>query len=326
MQELVSDFPKHVSEGLTIAEGIKVTGEAIFENVVITGLGGSGIGGRIVSQWVADSCAVPVIVNSNYNLPAFVSKKSLVVACSYSGNTEETLASLEQALAAGAKVFCISSGGKVIDIAKEKGLDHVVIPGGLPPRAALGYSITQLTTLFERLGYANFITRTEFEKALDTLSQNLDAIKEEAKNIAKAIHGKRTVIYAEALYEAVAVRLRQQLNENAKVLCWHHALPEMNHNELVGWAGGDNNIAVINFRNADDHVRTKERFRISGEIMGNYTETLIDIVSKGDTRVQRSLYLIHLGDWISCYLAELRGVDPVEVNVIDFLKGSLAKI
>ena len=128
------------------------------------------------------------------------------------------------------------------------------------------------------------------------------------------------------MYEGVAVRLRQQLNENAKILCWHHVLPEMNHNELVGWAGGHNQLAVINLRNEDEHKRTKERFKISGGIMNKYTECLIDIASEGTSRVQRSIYHIHLGDWISVYLADLRNVDPVEVKVIDFLKGTLAKI
>ncbi|MGB0166136.1 MAG: bifunctional phosphoglucose/phosphomannose isomerase, partial [Luteibaculum sp.] len=264
--------------------------------------------------------------NSNYNLPNFVDKNSLVIACSYSGNTEETLDSLDEALAAKAQIFCISSGGKVVALAQEKKLDHVVIPGGLPPRAALGYSITQLSSLFEHLGFSNFNTKKEFTAALDILDKKGPQIIERAKKIAAEIHNKNVVIYSEAMYEAVAVRLRQQLNENAKVLCWHHALPEMNHNELVGWAGGSKEIAVMNFRNEDDHPRTKERFRISKEIMSKYTDSIIDIQSEGDTRIQRSLFLIHLGDWISCFLAELRGVDPIEVNVIDFLKGSLAKI
>ncbi|TXC85350.1 bifunctional phosphoglucose/phosphomannose isomerase [Luteibaculum oceani] len=326
MKELVADFFNHVGEGLKIAEGIKYTGSKTFKNVVITGLGGSGIGGRIVSQWVANESQVPIYSNSNYSLPNFVGKDTLVVACSYSGNTEETLESVDEAIARGATLFCISSGGKLIDLAKAKNIDFIQIPGGLPPRAAIGYSLTQLTVLMKQVGVAQFAPFKEISSACEMLQANLDEIKATAKSCAEKIHHKQVVIYTEAMYEGVAIRLRQQLNENAKILCWHHVLPEMNHNELVGWAGGHKEIAVLNLRNEDEHKRTKERFKISGEIMGRHTDNIIDINSKGSSRVQRSLYHIHLGDWISVYLAELRKVDPIEVKVIDFLKGTLAKI
>lgn len=326
MKDLVASFTSHVNEGLRIAEGIKFTGSKDFDHIIITGLGGSGIGGTIVSQWVASSATKPIIVNKNYNLPSIVGKKSLVIVCSYSGNTEETLEALDIALEKEAQIFAISSGGKLIDLAKEKGFDFIQIPGGLPPRAAIGYSITQLSTLLEKLGMCDYVTKEEFLAAEDIINNQLSNIKTVAKEVAEKLHGKQAVIYTEAMYEGIAVRLRQQLNENAKILCWHHVLPEMNHNELVGWAGGHADLAVINLRNEDEHKRTKERFKISKEIMQNHTQNITDIVSKGTSRVQRSIYLIHLGDWVSVYLAELRKVDPVEVKVIDFLKGTLAKI
>jgi len=126
--------------------------------------------------------------------------------------------------------------------------------------------------------------------------------------------------------EAVAVRLRQQLNENSKILCWHHVVPEMNHNELVGWRKENNDLAVIYLRNDDDYQRNQVRININKEIISSYTNTIIEIDSKGASLIERAIYLVHLSDWISFHLATLRGVDPVEIKVIDYLKGELGKV
>jgi glucose/mannose-6-phosphate isomerase len=126
--------------------------------------------------------------------------------------------------------------------------------------------------------------------------------------------------------EPVAVRLRQQINENSKALCWHHVVPEMNHNELVGWTEKNENLAVLYLRNDDDYSRNVVRMDINKKIIGQYAGDIIEVYSKGESLAEKALYLVHLGDWISWYLAELRGVDALEVNVIDFLKGELAKV
>ncbi|MBK7856538.1 MAG: hypothetical protein IPJ79_18065 [Bacteroidetes bacterium] len=140
------------------------------------------------------------------------------------------------------------------------------------------------------------------------------------------IDWKITVIYSAANYEGVTVRLRQQIDENSKMLCWHHVFPEMNHNELVGWTEKHDDVAVIMFRNKDDYFRTQKRMDICKEIFAKYTPHIHEIWSKGDTQLQKSMYLIHYGDWISWYIAEIKNIDAVEVNVIDYLKGELSKI
>jgi len=124
---------------------------------------------------------------------------------------------------------------------------------------------------------------------------------------------------------SVAVRLRQQINENSKMLCWHHILPEMNHNELVGWRTKSDNWAVIYLRNEDDYKRNDIRININQEIIAKYADTIINVYSKGESLIQRSLYLVNLGDWVSWYLSELRGVDAIEIDVIDYLKSELGK-
>ena len=138
--------------------------------------------------------------------------------------------------------------------------------------------------------------------------------------------GKRLVIYSEANTEAVSIRFRQQVNENSKELCWHHAIPEMNHNELVGWAGGDKSIAVVIFRHKADHERTQMRMEINKGIFEKYTPHIHEVWSEGDTSFARQLYLINLGDWVSLYWAQQKGVDPSEIAVINMLKGKLAEV
>lgn len=327
MHDLIRDFPEHLQEALAIGRQAKLNArEAGYTNVVITGLGGSGIGGLMVAKLVEGEAPCPIAVHSNYYLPAYVGEGSLVIACSYSGNTEETLAAMQQAMASGARVVCITSGGTMLDIARAKGLDHIVIPGGNPPRTMLAYSLTQQFFVLKHFG----IIKLDFESALAQAAEDLrsgqEAIKASAKELADQLFGKRAVLYSEAATEAVSIRFRQQLNENSKELCWHHAIPEMNHNELVGWAGGDQELAVVLFRHQDDHARSQMRMEINKEVFAKYTPHIHEVWSQGADPVQRQLYLVHLGDWASWYLAEKKGVDATEIGVINMLKGKLAEV
>jgi glucose/mannose-6-phosphate isomerase len=161
--------------------------------------------------------------------------------------------------------------------------------------------------------------------AIKLLDKKEKSIQKEASRIAKKLNKKLPIIYACSGMESVAVRFRQQLNENSKILAWHHVLPEMNHNELVGWTQENDELAVVILRNEDDYKRSVKRIEISKEVFQKYTPNIIEIFSKGNSRIERSLYLIHLCDWVSAEIANLRGIDAVEVNVIDYLKGSLAK-
>lgn len=325
MYELIRDFPDQLDEAITIGQQAKLGArKGPYAHVVITGLGGSGIGGRIAAQAVAHEATCPIEVYSNYYLPGYVGKHTLVIACSYSGNTEETLAAMHQALEKGAHVVCITSGGAMLEEAKAKGLDHIVIPGGNPPRTMLAYSLTQQFFVLGHFGIIHGDFQGSIAKAAGMLRNDQEAIKAAGEDLARKIFGKRAVIYSEASTEAVCVRFRQQLNENSKELCWHHAIPEMNHNELVGWAGGDKGIAVVIFRHKDDHERSQIRMEINKEVFAKYTADIHEVWSQGDDRLGRQIYLIHLGDWASWYLAELKGVDPTEIAVINMLKGKLA--
>lgn len=326
VKSLVEIFTKQLEEALEIGNKANLTpNTSDIKNVVITGLGGSGIGGKIVSQLVANQIKVPVIINNDYTLPNFVNEHTLVIASSFSGNTEETLAATKIALEKNATVACITSGGKLLEIAKQKGLNYIVLPQGESPRAMLTYSLTQQFFILNhyKLIDNNFIAN--IKSGIDLLNSELTNIKSQAQTIAESIHNKTAIIYAESQFEGVAIRLRQQLNENSKVLCWHHVIPEMNHNELVGWSGGDDRFAVINFHTDFDHPRSSKRMDIIKEVITQKTSDYIDIYAKGENIIEQALYLILIGDWISVYLADIRGVDPIEVNVISYLKGELAK-
>lgn len=228
----------------------------------------------------------------------------MYIASSYSGNTEETLSALAQVADSGAKIVCISGGGKLIALAKERGYDYIQMPGDWPsPRACLGYSLVQQLYVLYKLNIIGRTTIDQIKSSIDLIKYDQDEMKNKAEKIAALIKGKIPVIYTSDRMEAVAVRFRQQINENSKFLAWHHVIPEMNHNELVGWKDVYDNIAVIYFRNKDDF----RRMDINKEVISKYCDSIIEIYSKGQSLVEKSMYFVHLGDWVSWYLAE-RGV------------------
>jgi glucose/mannose-6-phosphate isomerase len=328
MNKLVQNFPNQLQEALAIGEKFQGNAKPGFtpQNILITGLGGSGIGGTIAGEIVSAECPVPVTVNKDYFLPAFVNQDTLVIVSSYSGNTEETLYAMEEAMKRKAVIVCITSGGKVADIAKEHNYDLILIPPGMPPRACLGYSLPQLFFVLKKFNLVKFDFKSQVTSAIALIKKEEDAIRKEAMAVTEFLFKKMPVIYAVDGYNGVATRIRQQLNENSKTLCWHHVIPEMNHNELVGWAGGNESIAVLLIRNKSDFSRSQARIEINKKVFQKYTPHVYELWSKGNSQLEQSLYLIHLTDWVSCFLAEKNSVDASEINVINELKGALAKI
>ena len=326
MKDLIQQFPTQLEKAVAIGKPFKSQfSKAKFENVVVSGLGGSGIGADLVKEYVAPHLSVPFIVSKDYLLPEFIGKHTLFIASSYSGNTEETLASVKIALKKKAKITCITSGGKLAEIAKKEKLDLIIIPSGMPPRSCLGYSFVQQLFVLKQNGLLKKNFETELKSAIALLKKEQKSIDKAALKLAEKIFDKTPVIYAVDGFSAVAVRFRQQVNENGKQLCWHHVVPEMNHNELVGWRTKDENLAVVIFRNKEDYKRSQARIELNKEIFKQYTPNIIEIWSKGNSYLERALYLIHVGDWISWHLSVLRNFDCTEVKVIDWLKAELAK-
>ena len=326
MDKLIAAFPDNMTEALAIASNSNFRKpERAIRNVVISGMGGSGIGGKIVSQWVQDEIKVPVIILNDYNLPEFVDEHSLVIGSSYSGGTEETLISVQKAHEKGAHIIGIGSGGELKDFCEANGYDSVVVPGGKPPRTQLAYSVIQLVNILTQLGLIHAGKLEEIRTARDLIKDRSAEIQTEAKRVATFMDSKVGIFYAGAKYEGIAIRARQQFEENAKYLCWHHVIPEMNHNELVGWGGGDERFAVVFMNTGDLIPRNQKRYEITMELVRKKTPHVTEINATGSNMIERSFYLIHLVDWASYYLAVDKGVDPIDIDVIYYLKDELSK-
>jgi glucose/mannose-6-phosphate isomerase len=327
MDKLIKAFPQQILESLEIAAKAKFsTPKNPIHQVVICGMGGSGIGGKIASQWVIDEIPVPIILHSDYGIPHFVNANSLVVCSSYSGNTEETLSSLEEAHQKGAHIIGVCSGGKLMEFCKNNGYQCVALPGGNPPRAALAYSLIQLVNILAQHQLISPNHLDNIRQASSFLLSEQIQIEAEGKEIASFLLGKVGVIYAGPFYEGVAVRARQQFNENSKTLAICHVIPEMNHNELLGWEGGDDRFAVLFLNSSDLDPRNAARFAFTKTFVSGKTSFVKEAFAKGSNRIERSLYLIHLVDWASFYIADLKQIDAVDITVIEALKKELAAI
>ncbi|MDF1696054.1 MAG: bifunctional phosphoglucose/phosphomannose isomerase [Saprospiraceae bacterium] len=328
MDTLIDRFPAQLKEALEIGKAATVTAPTQpINKIYVAGLGGSGIGGDFVAEMIKDECKVPYLIGKGYSIPSYIDENTIAIISSYSGNTEETLTAFDLLEKTGAKIICIASGGKVIARAKEAGYDYIQVPGDWPsPRACLGFSLVQQIYVLEKLGFISATISAQIKTSIDVIKYDQDDIKAEAKKIATKLYGKTPVIYTTDRMESVAVRLRQQINENAKLLCWHHVIPEMNHNELVGWKAKRSDIAVLYLRNKDDFKRNATRIDINKTIISKLAGDVIEVYSKGKSLPEKMMYFVNLGDWVSWYMSEMHGVDSIEVDVIDYLKGELAKV
>jgi len=327
MDSLIREFPEQLREAIEIGEAAKIKKhKKDIHHVLVCGLGGSGIGGTFVKELIEKESNIPVLVNKGYNLPGYVGENTLAIFSSYSGNTEETLIAFEKALTTKAKIVCISSGGKLVEIAKERGLDYIQLPSGKPsPRACMGYSIVQQLYILNKLNIISDDLINTIPTAADLLADEQGDIMVQALEMANHLNGKIPIIYTTEGMEAPAVRLRQQINENSKMLCWHHVIPEMNHNELVGWCEKNEQLVILYLRNKSDLERNQIRIGINQDIIKKYA-AVHEVFSKGNSKFEQMMYHVHFGDWLSWYLSELReGVDAVEIEVINYLKGELAK-
>ncbi len=329
MKQLIIDFPLQLEEALAIGKTAKGNITApIHEirNILVCGLGGSGMGANVVMDLLGNTLSVPMSVSKGYHIPAYVNEHTLIIGSSYSGNTEETVMSLHQALDKGAKVVVITTGGKLAAIAEEKDLDMIKVPAGQPPRASLGYSLVQQLFVLHYLGFHDDSFIADLEGAVDLLRAETEDIKVQAKEWAANLQDKLPIVYSVDGYGSVAIRWRQQINENGKMLCWHHVIPEMNHNELVGWRTKDERFAPIFLYGSDTFERNQTRIEINKTIMGKYTSNIFELKAKGNNHIERWMYLDYFGDWVSWYLSVERNMDATEVEVIDFLKGELGKV
>ncbi len=338
----IAGFSEQITQALEIsAAGVQVP-KGRTKRVVVVGMGGSAIGGDMLRSYITgfdDHNGVDIRVSRDY-VPPSVSRSDLLVASSYSGNTEETLDAYNGARKAAGNVFVLTTGGKLARSARGAGYRMLTLPAGLQPRAALGYSFFPLLhTLAVRTRLFGDKVAAETEVGIDETVRLMAKLTKEysvgpiagnpAWDIARAIHGKVPVIYsATERLDTVNVRWRGQIQENAKHLAFGSLLPEMNHNEINGWshpARLTRNFAAIYLRDKEDHTRVKRRIEITREIIARSAGETIDVKSRGRSRLARIFSLVHLGDWVSYYLSSLTGADPSPVPVIEDLKGRLKR-
>ncbi len=336
MFALLRDFPRQVRDALAIGEHSDIRlRTAGIQSVVVCGLGGSAIGGDLLRSYLSSELRVPFVVNRHYTLPRFVGPSTLVIISSYSGNTEETNAAHREATRRKARILCISSNGTTERLARRSRTPFIKVPGGLPPRAALGYSFFPLLLALTDLGLVSN-KRNEIKEMLALLDARMqawtapDPKSNPALALALQLRNRLVVCYSSTeRFDAVNTRWRGQIAENAKALAFGHVLPEMNHNELVGWKVLENlmrDMQVVFLRDRDDHKRVQIRMEVTKTIIGRYTDNVTEVWSEGRGLLARIFSLVCLGDWVSYYLAILHGEDPTPVEVIDLLKRELGKV
>jgi len=331
MKKLIEGFTQQLAHAIKLGQSMDlVRPGSDIRNIIITGMGASGIGANLVESLTFGRVPIPITVSKGYNIPQFVSPHTLFIACSYTGDTEETLAAVHKGMLKRAHIICVTSGGKMLELAKEYNLFYIQVPGGSSsPRAQVGYlMISLLYALYHtNLIGAAFIKETE--NSIEYLNRGEKAIQSEAELIAKKLRGKLPIIYCDERLKSMATRFQNQINENAKQMAHVNTFPEMNHNEIVGWHFPESVLQqsqVIYLYSDHDHERVEKRMEICREIFEKRSNPIIDIVAEGASLLEQYYYLIHLTDWISYYLAKENGIDPDPVEAIDFLKGELAKL
>jgi glucose/mannose-6-phosphate isomerase len=298
-------------------------------NVVLAGMGGSALPGVIVGSW--PQLNVPFEIVRNYDVPPYVGEQTLFISSSYSGNTEETLEALTHAEAKGAMVVVIAAGGKLADIAHEKGYPLYEIPNGVQPRMATFYFLNAFVKILAPLGLTVQDT-SELAGVGDWLKEQISFLEatipvkdNPAKQIAQELMGKTVIMYGGPLMFPAANKWKICMNENAKNTAWVYQYPEFNHNEFIGWSSHpvDKPFAVVEIRSNLEHPRVQKRFEVSERLLSGKRPAPIVVEPHGDTLLQQLVWSITMGDFVSIYLALLNGVNPTPVDLVEKFKVAL---
>jgi glucose/mannose-6-phosphate isomerase len=287
-------------------------------------MGGSAIGGDLAAAALFDRLTKPMLVARGYEVPAWAPAGSAVLCSSYSGNTEETLACYSAAEALGAQRVVATTGGELAEAARRDGVPVIGLPAGLQPRAAVGYMFCVAAEV-AALALAGPRINTEIDAAASHLGEAFAATADRAKDIAAQIGDAVPVVYGSDLTAPVAYRWKTQANENAKLPAFSAVLPEADHNELEGWSGAEGRFAAIFLEDRDQHPRERRRFELTADAVGPHAAAVVRLETEGETRTDRLLHTVMLGDLVSIELANARGVDPMPVEGIESFKRELGR-
>ncbi|MBU1290832.1 bifunctional phosphoglucose/phosphomannose isomerase [bacterium] len=352
MIELLEEFPQKMRDALRLGEEFSIptnfsptsasssfsapdSTTRNFKNIVVLGMGGSAIGGDLLSDYLADELSIPIVVIRGYDIPKFVDENSLVFSVSYSGNTEETISALKKCLEAKARIIALTSGGKLAVLSQENNFPVIKVPAGIQPRAAISYLFFPILKALERLGLIKERS-SEIEETisiLQDLSREYCAKSPSENNLAKkvalSLYQHLPLVYgSEGLLGAVAMRWKTQINENSKWPCFWNVFPELDHNEIVGYEIENKinrQVKIIYLQDKEGLLRVEQRRKITRKIIEDKVAEFIVCPTKGKGKMSRMFSLIFLGDLASYYLAILNQVDPSPVACIEDLKKELAK-
>lgn len=318
MIETIKKYPEMIADAVKITE--TVTPDYKFNNIIVSGLGGSAISGELLKCLLRDKIRIPIEVSRDYHLPTYADDNTLVFCISYSGNTEETLSQFVDAAERKCKIIGITSGGKLKEWCDKRNIPCVLIPGGYQPRAALPYLFIPLIVLLQRFGLINL--KNEIDEAIQTLKEiKTDDVKEIASNLKDSV----PIIYASNEYSAVAQRIKTQFNENSKVPAKYDVFPELDHNEIVGYQNENlnKNSYIILLRDKEETEEIRTRIEITKDIIKDRVKGIHEIWAQGSSRLSKMMSLLFIGDILSCELSVLNDVNPVPVENIDIVKRRL---
>lgn len=333
MLDRIKDLPKQVRDAWTIARAAQLPpAHGDVRNITVSGMGGSAIGGDLAAALLADELKVPMSVHRDYGLPAYVGRDSLVIASSYSGNTEESLSSFEEAQRRGARVLVLTTGGKIAELAKAAKYPVITFAYSAQPRAALGYSLGLVLGSLSRLGFVRDLS-ADIDAALADLAKLEERVHEgartnDAKKLAIELYGRIIFAYGGGVLGVMARRVKGQWNENAKNWGAFDVLPELNHNAVVGFPHPDiarEALTVLLLRSDRDNPRHKLRFDVTRELLDRASIPHKTLQFSGSSMLSEVLQLTLFTDYVSFYVALLNGADPTPVKSIDYLKDRLAK-
>jgi glucose/mannose-6-phosphate isomerase len=328
----ILDLPEHLRDALWRVQSAGLGDWDSPGGLVVAGMGGSAIGGALATAALGDHASRPIVVARGYGPPAWTTPDVTVLCASYSGNTEETLAAYEAAGALGARRVAVTSGGRLAELARRENVPVIPLPGGFQPRVAVGYMTVAALEVAAACGAG-----PRMASEIDVAAAHLEALSAEwgpgaddgnmAKEIALALHGTIPVVAGASLTSPVAYRWKTQLNENGKVPAFAHELPELDHNEIVGWQGAAalGRFSAVFLEDADQHPRIGDRIELTSELVAEQAAKVVRVRTRGRSALERVLSLVLLGDLVSLYLAVLQGVDPTPVDVIEELKKRLAE-
>ncbi len=331
MLHFTEEYPNQCRHALTLVEGVEFP-TGTYTAALLTGLGGSAVGGDYVRAMFDAFGSIPFVVNRDYHLPSYVGPSTLVFATSYSGNTEETLSAYSDAKKAGAQVICVTSGGKLKELALADGYPVITVPGGQPPRTALGFMLVPVLAACVKMG---LLPEQDFTKAFDLLESlckewTVEGSNPIAKDLANSLHGKLGIIYGLGSWQAIiANRWKGQINENSKNHIFVNAFPELNHNEILGWIKADEqgvaNYVGIVLEDGAESAKMKKRAEVTERLVKDLC-SFEHVAATGETLLEKLLSLTYLGDFVSLYLATLNQVDPEDIGSINILKTELSQI